>query len=303
MKQKIMIGFVILLVFIFSSCKQKSDFPVLRGPYLGQKPPGMTPEVFAAGLVSTKTYDETGCSLSIDGKEFYFTRSGGDLVTPTIFKSQFQDATWTTPHRAVFEGFGPHISPDGKYMIFSKYVMAEDNQRSVELWRMMRGKNKWVQPRFFGLGSRASIGNSGAVYYIDRSNKEDRGVIAVQKFESGKYQKPEILNGEVNSPYYEAHPCIAKDESYLIFDSNRPGGYGEGDLYICFRDKDDLWTNVNNLGEKINSKGWDGYASISPDDKYLFYSSNKDGDFQLHWVSITIIEKIKPEEFKKENQP
>ena len=64
-----------------------------------------------------------------------------------------------------------------------------------------------------------------------------------------------------------------------------------------------LWNNAINLGENINSKGWDGYASISPDDKYLFYSSNKNGNYQLYWVNISIIDKIKSEEFKKENQP
>ena len=108
----------------------------------------------------------------------------------------------------------------------------------------------------------------------------------MQKYVSGEYQESESLNGGVNSPYYEAHPCIAKDERFLIFDSNRPGGYGEADLYICFRDQNGSWGNAINLGENINSKGWDGYASISPEGMYLFYSSNKSGHYQLYWISI-----------------
>jgi len=288
----IFIGIACIIILFFNNCSTQDHFPVFQGAYLGQKPPGITPQVFAPGIVSTETYNETGCTFSIEGKEFYFTRSGGDLKTPTIFKSQFQDAKWIIPQKALFEGFGPHISPDGKFMMFSKYRMRDNNQRTVELWQMIRKKDKWAKPQYLGLGSRASISNSGTVYYIDRSNMEDRGAIAMQKYVSGEYQESESLNGGVNSPYYEAHPCIATDERFLIFDSNRPGGYGEGDLYICFRDKNGSWGNAINLGEKINSQGWDGYASISPDGKYLLYSSNKSGNYQLYWISIKRIEKL-----------
>lgn len=61
----------ILLPILFVSCinAQQGDFPVLKGPYLGQKPPGMTPEI-----VSTEKYGENRCTFSHDGRECYFTR-------------------------------------------------------------------------------------------------------------------------------------------------------------------------------------------------------------------------------------
>jgi Tol biopolymer transport system component len=49
----------------------QDDFPILKGPYLGQKPPGMTPEIFAPGIVSTGL-DELNSVFSPDGDEFYF---------------------------------------------------------------------------------------------------------------------------------------------------------------------------------------------------------------------------------------
>ena len=43
-----------ILIFDISHAQQKTkDFPVLKGPYLGQKPPGMNPEIFAPGIIST----------------------------------------------------------------------------------------------------------------------------------------------------------------------------------------------------------------------------------------------------------
>jgi hypothetical protein len=67
-----------------SGARQSSpEFPKLSGPYLGQKPPGMAPEVFAPGIVSTAAH-EFSCSFTPDGKEFYFTRRDPKLNQPFI---------------------------------------------------------------------------------------------------------------------------------------------------------------------------------------------------------------------------
>jgi len=58
-------------IIILDYLKQK-DFPILKGPYLGQKPSGMSPEIFAPGMVSTEL-EEFGCSFTPDGTEVYFT--------------------------------------------------------------------------------------------------------------------------------------------------------------------------------------------------------------------------------------
>jgi len=52
---------------------QEKKFPVLKGPYLGQKPPGMKPEIFAQGIISMPTSKEYACTFSTDGNEFYYT--------------------------------------------------------------------------------------------------------------------------------------------------------------------------------------------------------------------------------------
>ena len=67
---------IILLfsILIFSSKSYGQDeFPVLEGPYLGQKPPGQIPEAFAPGIVTTEHYEYSGV-FTPDLKEFYFIR-------------------------------------------------------------------------------------------------------------------------------------------------------------------------------------------------------------------------------------
>ena len=46
----IFICVIFLVLLLFSSNSDEVDWPDLRGPYLGQKPPGMTPEIFAPDI-------------------------------------------------------------------------------------------------------------------------------------------------------------------------------------------------------------------------------------------------------------
>jgi hypothetical protein len=47
-----------------------------RDLYLGQTPPGETPQVFAAGTVSMEGSREYCLALTPDGREIYFNRAG-----------------------------------------------------------------------------------------------------------------------------------------------------------------------------------------------------------------------------------
>ena len=120
MKQKaIFVGIAILLVLIFSTCTRQSDFPVLKGAYLGQKPPGMTPEIFAPGIISTGHHDGS-ITFSSDGKELFYHFGGlGRMVI--LFMKQEGDR-WTAPQVAPFSGKyrdgEPHFSHDGNKLLF-----------------------------------------------------------------------------------------------------------------------------------------------------------------------------------------
>jgi WD40-like Beta Propeller Repeat len=68
---------------------------------------------------------------------------------------------------------------------------------------------------------------------------------------------------------------IAPDESYIIFaGTSLPESRGACDLYVSFRG-DGVWTKPTNLGDKINSVGWDFSPKVSPDGKWFFFTSNR----------------------------
>jgi len=95
----------------------------------------------------------------------------------------------------------------------------------------------------------------------------------------------------VNTRYNENGPGIAPDESFLVFNSVRPGGLGGTDLYLSLRQSDGTWTTPRNLGPRVNSAYHDFGSYISPDKKYLFFTRSNGWDprkysADIYWVAL-----------------
>jgi hypothetical protein len=114
------------------------------------------------------------------------------------------------------------------------------------------------------------------------------------KPENGEYKSVKNLGKIINTQYTEEDPFIAPDGSFLLFDSDRPGGFGGYDIYITYRKVDGSWTKPINLGDRINSKHSECRVYVSPDNKYLFFTSNRNGDYDAFWVDARIIADLKP---------
>lgn len=106
----------------------------------------------------------------------------------------------------------------------------------------------------------------------------------------GVYQAPENLGQVVNSENYEGDVYVARDESYLVVSINgRQDSFGGADLYISFRSPDDSWTPLKNLGSEVNSDKRDFCPMVSPDGKYLFFSSKRAGEGDIFWVDAVVL--------------
>jgi hypothetical protein len=90
----------------------------------------------------------------------------------------------------------------------------------------------------------------------------------------------------VNSGANEGDFFISNDESFMIFMSNRPGGYGSADLYISYSKPDDSWTNPKNLGPFVNTSGDDFGPYVTTDNKYLFYESGYTSPSSIYWLRV-----------------
>ena len=91
---------------------------------------------------------------------------------------------------------------------------------------------------------------------------------------------PENLGAAVNSVKEDAFPSISADGLTLYFDSDRPGGYGDFDIYMTARPtKNSPWGPSVNLGPKINSSAGEGSPCISGESLELYFSSERPGGY------------------------
>ena len=273
----------------------------LQEPYLGQKPPGTKPEIFAPGIVSLTGHWEFSITFSPDGKEIYFTRRKEEVGDNTMMTTRLTADGWTAPEETAFaEGFPsnePYITPDGKTLFYgSDRPQPGADQDSYGIWKTDRNNTGWEKAVFHGPGMYVSSGQNGDLYMTDISGAVEGGGLIRYPFEDGDYGSPVRLPEAINAPTSVAHGFIAPDSSFLIFDaSNRPGSQGgEGDLYVSFRNRDGTWGEAQNLGNEVNTPGTNFCPSLSPDGKYLFYSMHRD----IYWVSADVIHRLKPEKPK-----
>ena len=96
----------------------------------------------------------------------------------------------------------------------------------------------------------------------------------------------------------DADPFVAPDESYLILCQQKEEGFGRYDLYIHFQKEDGSWTEGINMGENINSSEYGFRPYVTPDGKYLFFTSNRSERGSIWWVDAAVIEDLKPADLK-----
>jgi len=292
----IYVGILFSLVIVSNSSAQQDEFPVLKGPYLGQKPPRMTPELYMPGVISNCDL-HSGVYFSPDGNEVYYSIFKGSWH---IMFMKEENGRWTRP-KSLCTGLEPFLSPDGKMLLFTT--------QDYKIWKMERSANNWSDPISLGptincarSQSSPCVTDDGTLYYLNA-----KGIIRSALIE-GCYTEPEPLGSEINSSNYEGPPYVVPDESYMIFSSFRPGGYGLCDLYISFRGEDGTWLEPMNMGPKINSDAKDRFPYVSSDGEYFFFNSSRisvlntkpipGGSGNIYWVDAKILENIKLKELK-----
>jgi len=121
--------------------KDKSDFPVLKGPYFGQKSTGMIPEAYAPKLLSDKYWWHSAPAFSPDGKEVTFSAFiKSEAYSERIMYMKMENGHWTLPKVAPFSGYfegGPCFSPDGNKIFFSSIrplVKGEGRRDDRDIW-------------------------------------------------------------------------------------------------------------------------------------------------------------------------
>lgn len=278
------------------------EAPVPRGEYLGQKAPGLRAERFAPGIVSTEK-SELNSVFTPDGGEFYFTIQTVQGPWKIMVMKQ-KDGAWTKPAVASFSGVYSDvdlfISPDCRRLFFcsNRPFDGQDKPRqNYDIWVVERDGGDWSKPANLGapVNSEAnefypSVTRNGTLYFQSgRPGARGGRDLYKARLENGTYTKAENLGEPVNSLLMEGDGLISPDEDFLILSVDRTDSLGQGDLYISFRSKDGAWTAPRNMGTSVNTPANENCPTLSPDGKYLFFTSGGD----IYWVSAKVIEPLK----------
>lgn len=244
------------------------------------------PEIIGEGIISTPE-DEFGGALSPDGKTLYY-----DITVPAHYlyvmcSSQLVDGHWQKPQVLPFSGqyrdSDPVLTPDGNTLLFASDRPRNGvESRSFYIWAAKKTAAGWDPPQPLdgpvnreGSQVFASLASNGNLYFTsDRQN--GRVDIYRSRLVNGKYLQEENLGPAINGEnIWSLEALIAPDESYLLIGSfGRKPGFGNSDIFISYNHAG-VWSTPVNLGPVINTPAREYSPRVTPDGKWLIFTSER----------------------------
>lgn len=178
--------------------------------------------------------------------------------------------------------YSPIISSDGNMLIFTsnRGEPIKGQPHDEDIYVARKNGKAWETPVKIGASintqyndAAASLSPDGKTLFL--YGEENGGDIYASTFNGTEWSKPVPLNKNINtSQYWETCASVSPDGKRLYFASNRPGGYGELDIYVSELDSKGQWGKGVNLGPVVNTPGSDDSPYIHYDGVTLYFSSD-----------------------------
>ncbi|HSQ36153.1 MAG TPA: sialidase family protein [Candidatus Binatia bacterium] len=299
MKPSMRLSLAILSMVAFASAQNApSEFPVLKGPYLGQTPPDIAGSAFAPGIIPISGL-HTAPVFTADGTEVYWKRLG----RKTISMMKIENGVWCAPREislsARLSDFrDPCLSPDGKKLFFlSKGILPFQSKEKENIWCAERKGDGWSEPQPLteavnrhDLHWQVSVAANGNLYFASfASGIQD---IYCSEFKDGRHREPQKMGRPINGENSaEWSPYIAPDEKFLLFTRANitDGSMGSPAIYISSKDAGGNWgeaKQVSALGPHVLC------PQLTLDKQYLFFlGPGAGGDAgRAYWIPAKVIE-------------
>ncbi len=255
------------------------------------------------GPVVNSAFLEQGPAISKDGLSLFFAagagRGGFGLQDLWVSHRASEDNAWGTPvnlgptiNTAAVETV-PALSRDGHWMFFNSDRPGGFGR--ADLWASYRehvhDDFDWQTPVNLGPGVNSAFLDQGASYF-----ENDDGGVPLLYFGSDRpggpgsndtYVSAQMPDGswgaaelvpELSSPYSDQRPVIRSDGLEIFLWSNRPGGFGDADIWVSTRNAvTDPWSPPVNLGPTVNGPQLDAQGYLSSDRQTLYFASNRPG--------------------------
>lgn len=167
------------------------------------------------------------------------------------------------------------------------------------------GFSGWSAPGNLGptinspfLDSGPAISKNGRSLYFTSTRPGGFGAqdlwVAQRPDGDSPWEAPANLGEIINTAAGESVPALSRDEHWLFFNSDRPGGLGSGDIWVSWRANvhDDFgWSAPINLGAGVNSEFNEVGAGYIENDHagipMLFFASTRPGGAGLTDIYVS----------------
>ncbi|MFH2035240.1 MAG: hypothetical protein ABIJ45_02460 [Candidatus Zixiibacteriota bacterium] len=277
---------------------QENNPPILQGPYLGQDPPEITPEIFAPGIMSVdENFEHSAAVFSPDGKEVFWCTNVGwygerrQQGSLRLYFMKIIDGKWTAPQLAPFvkgqRVERPVFSPDGN-RLYMEFSVDQANSDNIDIFFVERKGEEWSGPKPVSplINSPAwerlhCIAADGSLYF-SRNPGTPNEAMYVSRLVNGEFTQPEKLGKDYDSDASEFALVFGPNADYMLTATNN-AQHGS-DLCVSYRKAEGIWT------ERIKTPyECGGFLALSPDGKYLFMLNEG-----IIWVSTSFVEDMRP---------
>jgi len=293
-----------LLLTPISIYPQPAEFPKLTGPCLGQKPPGLTPEIFAPGVVS-KDGIQMKLTMTANGSEILYTeRDPATNAASFIIRSRAGES-WSEPlvlpYSKEYTDIEPSLSPDGMRILFvsNRPASGEGEPGKIpDIWMAEKITDQWGRPVRLGppiftddpadIEAHPAFLPDGGIYFMRQNGKTRRLFKAARRGDGFAEPVAIPLNEDLLAEQFSG-PCFSPDGRTLLMHSRKEGGFGNWDLYVAFKDESGGWSELKNLGPDVNTDKQESSPTFSSNGQYLLFTRETD----IYWVSAEILDKLR----------
>lgn len=231
-------------------------------------------------------------TISLDGQTLIFTRNHAGNEDFFV-SSRDSNQNWIS---AVNLGYPPNtglpdgaamLSADGKYLFYTRCDMRSPNgieSGGCDIAFSFKEDTAWSSPQYFGFtinttayeGQACISSDNKDLYFVSNREGGYGGMdIWVSRFENNYWSKPTNLGPQINTDGNETAPFIHPDNQTLYFSSDGHPGFGSSDLFVSYKLGDTAWKTARNLGQPINSKGFDGSIVVDAQGKSGYCASDR----------------------------
>jgi WD40-like Beta Propeller Repeat len=226
----------------------------------------------------TRAYSMTE---SPDGKVRVFARENGDETW--LYEVRRDGKSWSAPERLEFPYkkllVGPSFNPADGALLYASDAELEQwpGRKDLNIWQVPLENGEWGEPvplagnvNTGANETMAAVSEDGLmVFTSNKSGSYNLG--EARQDEDGNWTRQRDLD-EVNDFRTNDHIALTADGQSLFFYSHRAPKLGVVDIWVTHRQDDGTWSEPENPGEPLNSKGIDYGPGLSADGNTLFFS-------------------------------